>query len=519
MNRNEALGAIGDRVGPWDVLVIGGGATGLGTAVDAAARGYATLLVEQYDFAKGTSSRSTKLIHGGIRYLAQGRLRLVQTALFERDLLLKNAPHLVHDMQFIVPAYALWELPFYLSGLKAYDLLAGKFSRGRTKWLSSYETRERLPTLIPRGLRGGVLYHDCQFDDARLAVTLARTLFDLGGIAANYVRVRGLIKTGGKLHGVMARDMESGQDLEIRARVVVNATGTFADDVLRMDETAAPRQVAPSQGIHVVLDRTVLPGDDAVVVPHTDDRRVLFAIPWHGKVLLGTTDTPVARAEFEPRAQDEELDFLLANAGRYLAALPNRGDILSLFAGLRPLVADRKAKSTAAASRDHHIEVSASGLVTITGGKWTTYRHMGEDAIDAAARVAELPERRCRTQALRLHGWCTGLDPNEALTVYGSDRLGIRKLIAGNPALGEKLHARLPYVKGEAIWAARHEMARTVEDVLARRTRSLFLDARACHDAAPAVAELLAAELTHGAEWQVQQVAEFQQLARGYLPR
>jgi glycerol-3-phosphate dehydrogenase len=518
MNRNEALRIISDRAGPWDVLVIGGGATGLGAAVDVAARGYATLLVEQYDFAKGTSSRSTKLIHGGIRYLAQGRLGLVRTALLERELLLRNAPHLVHDLQFVIPTYALWELPFYFSGLKAYDLLAGKFSRGQTRWLSSRETRERLPTVISKGLCGGILYHDCQFDDARLAITLARTLWDFGGTAANYVRVSGLIKSDGAVRGVLARDVESGRDLDIRARVVINATGAFADDVLRMDEVSARCRVTPSQGIHVVLDRAALPGECAMVVPHTDDRRVLFAIPWHGKVLLGTTDTPVTKAEIEPRPLDDELDFLLANAGRYLARLPNRGDILSLFAGLRPLVADQHAKSTAAASRDHHIEISASGLVTITGGKWTTYRHMAEEVIDAAGRVAGLPERRCGTHSLRLHGWRMDLDPHDPLSVYGGDIQGLRKLIAGSPELATKVHPRLPYLKAEVVWAVRHEMARTVEDVLARRTRSLFLDALASQEAAPTVAELLSAELAQGAEWRAQQVADYQELARGYLP-
>jgi glycerol-3-phosphate dehydrogenase len=519
MNRNEAIQAISDRTVPWDVLVIGGGATGLGAAVDAAARGYATLLVEQHDFAKGTSSRSTKLIHGGVRYLAQGRLGLVRTALYERELLLRNAPHLVHDLKFIIPAYALWELPFYFSGLMAYDLLAGKLSRGQAKWLSSRETHERAPTLIQHNLRGGILYHDCQFDDARLAITLARTLFDLGGMAANYMRVAGLIKTGEKVRGVRAVDVEAGQELEIQARVVINATGVFADDVLRMDENSTRPLVTPSQGIHVVLDRSALPGDCAVVVPHTDDRRVLFAIPWHGKVLLGTTDTPVAEPELEPRPLEDELEFLLANAGRYLAALPGRSEILSLFAGLRPLVADRKSKSTAAASRDHHIEVSASGLVTIAGGKWTTYRHMGEDVVETAAQVARLPARPCSTQALRLHGWRAGLDPHDSLTIYGSDVQGLQKLIAVDPDLGTKLHPRLPYVKAEVVWAARQEMARTVEDVLARRTRGLFLDSRASREAAPAVAQLLGAELAQGTGWQARQVADFTELAAGYVPR
>lgn len=519
MNRDQALRTLGDRRQPWDVLVIGGGATGLGAAVDAAARGYATALVEQHDFAKGTSSRSTKLIHGGVRYLAQGRLGLVQTALHERELLLRNAPHLVHDLAFIVPAYALWELPFYFAGLKSYDLLAGKLSRGRTDWLSCSATLARAPTLIGAGLRGGILYHDCQFDDARLALTLARTLFDQGGTAVNYVRVTGLMKRGGQVCGVRACDAETNQEFEIAARAVINATGVFADDVLQMDDQHAPPLVTPSQGIHVVLDREALPGDCAVVVPHTDDRRILFAIPWHGKVLLGTTDTPVARPVLEPRALDDELDFLLANAARYLTALPGRDQILSLFAGLRPLVADRKSSSTAGASRDHHIEVAPSKLVTIAGGKWTTYRHMAEEVVTIAAQAGGLPPRNCATRALRLHGWRADVAAHEPLAEYGSDAPGLRKLAAGDAGLGRRLHPRLPYLMAEVVWAARHEMARTVEDVLARRTRGLFLDARACLDAAPAVAPLLAAELGRGPEWAAREVQEFTDLARGYLPR
>src|SRR5579872_1815427 len=342
MNRDEAVRSIQEKSDPWDVVIIGGGATGLGAGVDAASRGYKTLVVEQHDFAKGTSSRSTKLIHGGVRYLAQGRIGLVRTALHERDLLLRNAPHLVHDLKFIVPAYSLWELPFYFAGLKAYDLLSGEFRRGRSQWLSCRETLDRAPTLIRDNLRGGILYHDCQFDDSRLAITLARTLFDLGGTAVNYVPVTGLLKHDGRICGVRANDVETGRNLEIRARAVVNATGVFADQVLQMDEAHARPLITFSQGIHVVLDQATLPGDCAVVVPHTDDRRILFAIPWHDRVLVGTTDTPVAGVALEPRPLDEELDFLLANAARYLTTIPGRTDILSVFAGLRPLIAGKR---------------------------------------------------------------------------------------------------------------------------------------------------------------------------------
>lgn len=517
MNRDHALRTISDRRDPWDVLVIGGGATGLGTAVDAASRGYSTLLVEQHDFAKGTSSRSTKLIHGGVRYLSQGRLGLVRTALQERELLLRNAPHLVHDLEFIVPAYALWELPFYYAGLKTYDLLAGQFSHGRSQWLSCRETLERAPTLVRDNLRGGILYHDCQFDDARLAIALARTLVDLGGTAVNYVRITGLLKKAEKVCGVRACDDETGGVCEIHARAVVNATGVFSDQILQMDQSQARPLITPSQGIHVVLDRAALPGDCAVVVPHTDDRRILFAIPWHGRVLVGTTDTPVEGPSLEPRPLEEELEFLLSNAARYLTTIPKRSDILSIFAGLRPLVAARQSSNTAKVSRDHRIEVSRSGLVTIAGGKWTTYRHMGEDAVDTAQRVVGLPALKSKTQTLHLHGWCADSDLPESLAVYGQDATGIRKLALENPQLGEKLHPRMPYLKAEVVWTARHEMARTVEDVLSRRTRALLLDAKASIEAAAVAADLLAAELGRGPEWARQQVQAFTEVASGYV--
>ncbi len=429
MNRDQAVQAMCGKDEPWDVVIIGGGATGLGAGVDAASRGYSTLVIEQHDFAKGTSSRSTKLIHGGVRYLAQGRAGLVRTALHERELLLRNAPHLVHDLAFVVPAYSLWEMPFYFAGLKAYDLLAGRLSRGRSRLLSRGETIERVPTLEPRGLRGGILYHDCQFDDARLAITLAQTLFDLGGTAVNYMRATGLSKDSGKICGVRVQDVETGGEFEIRGRVIVNATGAFVDQILRMDDATVSPLITPSQGIHVVLERKALPGDCAVVVPHTDDRRILFAIPWHGKTLIGTTDTPVAETALEPRPLADELDFLLENAARYLTTIPERGDILSIFAGLRPLVGGSKTRRTAGLSRDHHLEVSPSGLVTIAGGKWTTYRHMGEETIDAAARVANLPIRESGTHELPLHGWCTGSDAHDSLAVYGADRQAIRDLV------------------------------------------------------------------------------------------
>jgi len=517
MNRDTSLQQLDDRNGFWDVIVIGGGATGLGAAVEAASRGYRTVLVEQHDFAKGTSSRSTKLVHGGVRYLRQGDVSLVIEALRERGLLIRNAPHLVRDRAFVVPSYEWWEGPFYGVGMKVYDALAGRLGIGKSQLLSRAETLQRIPTVEPKALRGGVIYYDGQFDDSRLAINLAQTLADLGGAPVNYMKVTGLVKTAGMIRGLRALDVEDGREYQVNGRVVINATGVFADHILKMDEPSGPNIIRPSQGVHLVLDKAFLPGDSAIMVPHTDDGRVLFAVPWHDRVIVGTTDTPLDEPALEPRALDGEVEFILKHAGRYMDRDPKRSDVLSVFAGLRPLVTSDNHPHTAAISRDHHLFVSRSGLVTITGGKWTTYRKMGEDAIDQAALVAGLEERQSRTRSLRVHGWLKEVDRADPLHVYGSDAKPIRDMIAVQPALGERLHARWPWVKAVVRWAARHEMARTVEDVMARRTRALLLDARTSIDAAPMVAELLATELGRDAAWQQTQVRDYSALAKGYL--
>ncbi len=520
MNRAALLSRLLDPGEAWDVLVVGGGATGLGSAVDAAARGYRTALVEGHDFAKGTSSRSTKLVHGGVRYLQRGNVALVLDALRERGRLLRNAPHLVRNLAFVVPSYDWWEGPFYGAGLKLYDLLAGRMGLEPSRFLSRDETLDHIPTLEPHGLRGGVVYHDAQFDDARLAITLARTLADLGGVAVNYVTVVGLLKEEGMVRGARVRDEETGAEAEVRARVVVNATGVFADDLRRMDDPGSPAILAPSQGIHLVLDRRFQPGESAILVPHTDDGRVLFAVPWYDRVVVGTTDTPAAERSLEPRPFPAEVEFLLTHIARYLTQDPRPEDVLSCFAGLRPLVrgshAGDAAEKTAALSRDHTLLVSPSGLITITGGKWTTYRRMGEDAIDQAVLVAGLDERPSPTADLRLHGWSDEARPGADWTDYGTDARSLARLAAGRSGWDEPLHLNLPYRACEVIWAARHEMARTVEDVLARRTRALFLDARASVEIAPRVAGLLAEELGKDEGWQRSQVEVYRELARGY---
>lgn len=491
--------------------MIGGGATGLGTALESASRGFKTLLLEKYDFAKGTSSRSTKLIHGGVRYLAQGNLSLVREALYERGLLHRNAPYLVKNLAFVVPGYTWWSPLYYGAGLKLYDLLSGRLSFGHSQFLNQQDTLNQLPTLKRDRLRGGILYHDGQFDDARLAITLMRTLIDQGGVALNYAPVIGLIKADEKVIGVRVQDAETAEIFELKGQVVINATGVFVDAVRRMDDPSAEEMLSPSQGVHLVVDQRFLPGNSAMMIPHTEDRRVLFALPWHGKTLLGTTDTAVDRLEYEPRALATEIDFILRTTAQYLNPAPTEADVLSLFVGQRPLVKADGTQSTAALSREHTIRTSNSGLLTITGGKWTTYRKMGQDAIDQVIQQGTLPARPSITATLKLHGW-TQTPAAAPLDVYGSDANSLRQL----PGIDQLLHPRLPYTAAEVLWAVRYEMARSVEDVLARRTRSLFLDAAASLEAAPQVAMLLAAELGVGEDWQQEQLAAYRSLAIGY---
>ena len=517
MRRKCALEVIEEFGGYWDLVIIGGGATGLGTAVDASARGYKTLLLEQHDFSKGTSSRSTKLVHGGVRYLRQGNVSLVLEALHERGLLAQNAPHLVRNQSFIVPIYDWWEGPFYGIGLKVYDKLAGRLGIKPSKGLSREETLERIPTLESEGLRGGVLYYDGQFDDSRLAIDMARTAIQQGGTAVNYMRVEGLLKTGGMVSGVRVRDLEKDREHQINARVVINATGVFADQVVRMDDPEATPMVTPSQGTHLVLGREFLPGDSAIMVPQTTDGRVLFAVPWHDRVVVGTTDVAVDEPTLEPRALPEEVDFILENAAQYMAKDPSRSDVLSVFAGLRPLVTAGEDDETSKMSRDHTILVSGSGLVTITGGKWTTYRKMAQDAVDQAALVAGLVPHPCPTENLRIHAWLKNVDPEDPFHVYGSDGPAVRGLARWDRKLADPLDDRLAITGVQVVWAVQKEMARTVEDVLARRTRALLLDARASVDVAPQVAKLMSRELRKGRKWQKEQVEAYTEVARGYI--
>jgi glycerol-3-phosphate dehydrogenase len=524
MRREEMLRKVRERAvagEPWDIAVIGGGATGVGVAVDAAARGFDVVLVEAHDFGKGTSSRSTKLVHGGVRYLEQGNIPLVMSALKERGLLRQNAPHLVHDLAFVVPNYSWWEAPFYGIGLKLYDLLAGKYGFGPSKLLSREETLEKLPALEPEELRGGVVYYDGQFDDARLLIHLAMTAADHGATLMNYCPATKLLRDDeGYVNGLIARDAETGEELKIAARIVVNATGVFTDQVRRMADAKIEPLMVTSQGIHLVFDRSFLKGETALMVPRTSDGRVLFVIPWHGHAVAGTTDTPVDSPSLEPKALDEEIEFILDTASRYLSRPPTRADVLAVYVGLRPLVKSDGEGKTSSLSRDHVIHVDTSGLLTITGGKWTTYRHMAEDCLDHAITLGRLRDEECTTKNLRIHGYlelpAENADSEASLDVYGTDADEIR-VLARDAELAKQLHPELPYIAAEVVWAARKEMARSVEDVLARRTRALFLNARAAMQMARPVARLMAGELGRDEAWIAAQTKEFCELAKQYM--
>lgn len=484
MNRNEQLARLQDTSERWDLLVIGGGATGLATALDAAARGYRTALLEQADFSEGTSSKSTKLVHGGVRYLRNGEIGLVRESLRERGRLLRNAAGIVTPLAFVVPAYRWYERIFYGTGLFLYDRLAGSLGIGRTGHLSKQKVLETVPNLSPKGLHGGTLYWDGQFDDAALAVAMARTAVAEGAAVVNHTRVTGLLKENGRVRGVLARDRINGAGFEVRARVVVNATGVFTDEVRRLDQADAETVVRPSQGIHLVLPRDFLGGSTAVMIPKTEDGRVLFAIPWKNRVLLGTTDTEGVPASLHPRPLEEEIDYLVRHAAGFLARAPKREEVTAVFAGLRPLVS-RSSGSTASLSRSHSLFVSDSGLVTMTGGKWTTCRQMGEDAVDRAAAVAGLETRPSRTADLTLLG--PSPDPPDAM----------------------KLDPELPDTMAAVDRAVREEMAMTLDDVLSRRLRASFLDEAASLRCARPVAGRMAVLMGKGDDWVEAQVRQF----------
>lgn len=516
IDRIEQLNKLLD-IPVWDVLVIGGGATGLGIALDASARGYKTLLVEGADFAKGTSSRSTKLVHGGVRYLAQGHLKLVREASIERGRLCQNAPHLVRNQTFVIPVYNTWDRIKYTIGLKMYDWIAGKRSLGSSIFISRKKTLEALPGIKHHGLLGGVLYHDGQFDDSRLAINLVQTILEQGGCAVNYVKVTGLLKnSNGKIEGVAAEDKETSATYKIKAKAVVNATGVFVDGILEMDNAAAPKSICVSQGVHLVLDKKFFPSQHALMIPKTSDGRVLFAVPWHNKIVLGTTDTPVESASLEPIALEKEISFILETASAYLTKKPTRTDVLSVFAGLRPLAAPKQGEQkTKEISRSHKIIVSPSDLFTILGGKWTTYRKMGEDMVDKIEKQLQWEHRPTATPNLRIHGYTDNVNWSDPLYFYGSDAAAVMQSMNGTT--GVWLSERLKIHRMQVKWAVEHEMALTVEDVLSRRTRALLLDAEESIRISAEVATIMARLLNKGNDWMEQQVKAYQQLAQQYI--
>ena len=514
MNRSQQIQQL-KTTNHWDIIIIGGGATGLGAAVDSAARGYKTLLVEQHDFGKGTSSRSTKLVHGGVRYLQQGNFRLVRNALRERGLLLKNAPHIAHPLKLVLPAYRWWEKLYYGLGLKVYNFLSAKLSLGGTEMLSIKKTQEYIKGLDGKKLSGGVSYYDGQFDDARLCVSLALTAGDVSATVLNHCKVTSLIHELEKVKGVVIEDVLDGKVYEARGTIVINATGVFVDEILKMDDDALLKTISPSQGIHIVVDKKFFPGEQALFIPRTDDGRVLFAVPFHDKVIIGTTDTSVENASAEPVALEEEVTFVINHFNRYVHTGLQRSDIKSVFAGLRPLVKVPGKKKTALLPRDHTIWVSKGGMVNISGGKWTTYRKMAQEVILKAHYTGGLAYTRCQTETMKLHGWMKKVDFNDPLYYYGSDAAAIRYL--QDQGYSQLIHPELPYTVAEVAWAVLNEMAMTVEDVLARRTRALFLDAKSAIEAAPLVADIMMKEMNKDEAWKQQQLKEFNEVAEGYL--
>jgi glycerol-3-phosphate dehydrogenase len=519
MDRKQMIARLAQSSGKTDVIVVGGGATGLGIAVDAASRGYGVVLLEMADFAKGTSCKSTKLVHGGVRYLQNGDVLLVLEALRERGCMKLNAPHLVKDQAFVISNYTWWESVLYFCGLTIYDILSFGFGYGRSRFISRDSVLKYIPTIVKKGLKGGIVYHDGQFDDSRMAVNLAQTAVDHGGIVLNKAHVTAVLHDStGVARGVRFTDVESGKSHEVKASCVINACGVFVDDVMTMDEREHRRMVTPSQGIHLVFDKKFLPGDHAVMIPKTSDGRVLFAVPWHDKVVVGTTDIPRPKPELEPRPLKEEVDFILSTASLYFEHPPGREDILSMFAGQRPLAAPKhENKSTKEISRGHKIIVSPHKMITITGGKWTSYRLMAQDTLDRAIRIGLLEKRRCVTRGLPIHGYRLNPDLTDHLYIYGTDREQITALAASDPALARRIHEKYPYTVAEVVWAVRQEMALDLEDVLARRVRLLYVDAAAAVEAAPDVARIMAKELGQNAAWARDQVKEFTALAKNYM--
>ena len=514
MNRKDSIIKL-NKVLQWDVVIIGGGASGLGIALDASKRGYKTLLLEKHDFAKGTSSRSTKLIHGGVRYLQNGDITLVIESLKERGILKRNAPHLVQDLSFVIPTYDWWASPFYGIGMKIYDMMAGKLGLGKSEIISKEETEKLIPNISKKGLRGGVIYHDGQFDDSRMAITLALSADSKKTTLLNYCNVEGLIKKDGEIMGLNYTDLINSKKYQIKSKVVINATGVFAEEIIRMDQPKIEKMIQPSQGVHIVLERRFLKSKHAILIPQTSDGRVLFAVPWKNYVVVGTTDTHVKKASEEPKALNEEIDFILKNAAKYMSVKPKRDDIKSVFAGLRPLAATSNKQSTKEVSRSHKIDISPSGLISVLGGKWTTYRKIAEDALNSAISINKLKKKKCKTERTKLFGFKRNVSWSDPMHVYGSMKKKVESLggVYDNKSLSKKF-----YISNNIIeWSIIHEMALTVEDILARRTRCVFLDSKESKRIAPVVAQKMADVLGEDDKWIDAELKKFNKLIKNYI--
>ena len=514
MNRTTSISKL-DKVLEWDIVIIGGGASGLGIAVDASKRGYKTLLLEKHDFAKGTSSRSTKLIHGGVRYLQNGDITLVIESLKEMGILKRNAPHLVQDLSFVIPTYDWWASPFYGIGMKIYDMMAGKLGLGKSVIISKEETEKLIPNVNKKGLRGGVIYHDGQFDDSRMAITLAQSADSNKTSLLNYCSVESLIKENGEIKGVNFIDLINSKKYQVKSKVVINATGVFAEEIIRMDQPEIEKMIQPSQGVHIVLEKRFLKGKHAILIPQTSDGRVLFAVPWKNYVVVGTTDTQIKSSSAEPKALAQEVDFILKNASKYMTNKPKRDDIKSVFAGLRPLAATSNKKSTKEVSRSHKIDISPSGLISVLGGKWTTYRKIAEDAINTAISINKLKKKKCKTERVKLFGFKKNVDWSDPMHVYGSLKKQIESMGSKND--NESLSNKF-YISNNIIqWSIIHEMAISLEDVLARRTRCIFLDSRESMRIAPIVAKKMAEVLEEDQNWIDMELKKFNKLIKNYM--
>ncbi|PSC72023.1 glycerol-3-phosphate dehydrogenase mitochondrial-like [Micractinium conductrix] len=530
-SRDEQLRRLrqGTAASPYDVLIIGGGATGTGCAADAATRGLKTALIEREDWAAGTSSRSTKLVHGGVRYLEKafknldyGQFKLVFEALHERNVLLRNAPYLSSSLPIMTPCYNWWEPPYFWAGLRMYDVIAGSQGLEWCRYLTPSQALSRFPTLCShrrdgKSLKGAIMYHDGQFNDSRLAVVLACTAALAGATTINHAEAVRLLKDSeGRVIGAVVRDNLTGKQVNVYARAVINAAGPFVDEVRQLSQPAAPKMIMPSAGVHVTLPDYYSPENVGMIVPKTKDGRVVFMLPWLDQTIAGTTDSDTT-VTMRPQPTEDEIQFILDAIADYLTVKVRRSDVQSAWSGIRPLALDPNAEDTASASRDHIVTVDPDGMITVTGGKWTTYRLMAQDALDRAVREANLRTGQpCSTATLKLvgsEGFYPALfteiaqnyivphrpgaiDTNVAKYLVASygDRASEITHIAEQRKLGRRIVRGYPILEAEVVYAVHNEYCETPEDFIARRTRLAFLDRLACEQALPRVVELMAVE-------------------------